>query len=48
MRSLRSGKNLLFTPGIYDLTAPIRVTRPNTVVLGFGFATLRPIHGTLP
>ena len=43
---LAGGRNLLFTPGIYDLTAPIRVTRPNTVVLGFGFATLRPIHGT--
>src|SRR6202522_3176601 len=43
---LASGKNLLFTPGIYDLTSPIRVTRPNTVVLGFGFATLHPIRGT--
>jgi hypothetical protein len=43
---LANGKNLLFTPGIYDLTAPIRITRPNTVVLGFGFATLRPMHGT--
>jgi hypothetical protein len=38
--------HLLFTPGIYDLTEPIRVTRPETVVLGLGFATLRPIHGT--
>src|SRR5580658_2828685 len=43
---LASGKNLLFTPGIYDLTAPIRIARPNTVVLGFGFATLHPIRGT--
>ncbi len=38
--------NLLFTPGIYDLTAPIRVTRGDTVVLGLGFATLRPTNGT--
>ena len=43
---LASGRNLLLTPGIYDLAAPIRVTRPNTVVLGLGFATLHPIHGT--
>ena len=39
---LAHGKDLLFTPGIYDLTEPIRVTRPNTVVMGLGFATLQP------
>jgi hypothetical protein len=43
---LASGKNLLFTPGIYELKQPIRITRPNTVVLGLGFATLKPINGT--
>lgn len=43
---LAHGKNLLFTPGIYDLTEPIRVLRANTVVLGLGFATLRPTNGT--
>jgi hypothetical protein len=43
---LSRGKNLLLTPGIYDLDAPIRVTRPKTVVMGLGFATLRPTHGT--
>src|SRR5580698_6859572 len=43
---LALGKNLILTPGIYDLTAPIRVTRPQTVVLGLGFATLRPVKGT--
>jgi hypothetical protein len=43
---LGQGMHLLFTPGIYDLTEPIRVTRPETVVLGLGFATLRAIHGT--
>ena len=46
MRSSQAGKNLLFTPGIYDLTEPIRVTRPDTVVMGLGFATLRPTKGT--
>jgi hypothetical protein len=43
---LAEGKHLLLTPGIYDLTEPIRVTRPDTVVLGLGFPTLRPVHGT--
>ncbi len=43
---LAHGKNLILTPGIYDLTEPLRVTHPNTVVLGLGFATLHPTHGT--
>jgi hypothetical protein len=43
---LAKGKDLLFTPGVYELTSAIRVTRPNTVVMGLGFATLRPTHGT--
>ena len=44
---LASGKNILFMPGIYDLTDTIRVTRTNTVVMGLGFATLRPANGKL-
>ena len=43
---LIAGKHLLLTPGIYDLDEPIRVTHPDTIVLGLGFATLRPTHGT--
>ncbi len=43
---LARGKDLLFTPGIYELDSPIRVTRPNTVVIGLGFATLKPMRGT--
>jgi len=43
---LASGKHLLLTPGIYNLTAPIHVTRPHTIVLGIGYATLRPTKGT--
>jgi len=42
---LAHGKHLLLTPGIYNLDEPIRVTHPNTVVLGLGFATLHPTHG---
>jgi hypothetical protein len=44
--ALVKGKNLLLTPGIYKLTEAIRVTRPDTVVLGLGFATLQPVNGT--
>jgi len=43
---LARGKDLLLTPGIYELADSIRVTRPNTVVLGLGFATLKPVKGT--
>ena len=39
------GMHLLITPGIYELTEPIRVTRADTVVLGLGYATLKPIQG---
>jgi hypothetical protein len=43
---LAKGKDLLFTPGIYELTDALHVIRPNTVVMGLGFATLKPTHGT--
>jgi hypothetical protein len=44
--ALAQGKNLLLTPGIYKLTEAISITRPQTVVLGLGFATLQPVNGT--
>jgi hypothetical protein len=40
--ALASGKNLIFTPGIYHLSSSITVTRPDTVVLGLGYPTLIP------
>jgi hypothetical protein len=43
--ALARGKNLILTPGVYNLNQPIIVSRPNTVVLGLGFATLVPQHG---
>jgi hypothetical protein len=43
---LKEGKHLLLTPGIYHLEEPIRVTNPNTIVLGIGLATLIPDNGT--
>ncbi len=43
--ALLAGKNLILTPGVYNVSAPILVARPDTVVLGLGFATLVPQHG---
>ncbi|WP_377273961.1 RICIN domain-containing protein [Peterkaempfera sp. SMS 1(5)a] len=43
--ALAQGKNLLFTPGVYHLAQTITVTRPDTVVLGLGLATLVPDNG---
>ena len=43
--ALAAGKNLVLTPGVYDLPQPITVGRPSTVVLGQGFATLVPQRG---
>ena len=44
-RALAAGRNLILTPGVYNLDQPIVVSRPGTVVLGQGFATLVPQHG---
>ena len=44
--ALRSGKNLLITPGIYYLDKSIKVTRPGTIVLGIGLPSLIPENGT--
>ncbi len=43
---LAKGKHLLLTPGSYELSEPIRVDRPDTIVMGLGFATLKPVDGT--
>ena len=44
--ALALGRDLILTPGVYDLKAPIVVSRPDTVVLGLGFPTLVPQDGT--
>lgn len=44
-RALGTGKNLILTPGVYELPSPIRVSRPDTIVLGLGFPTLIPTDG---
>ena len=44
--ALGSGKHLLLTPGVYHLASSLRVTKPGTIILGLGFATLVPDRGT--
>lgn len=44
-RALAAGKNLILTPGVYSLEAPILVDRDDTVIVGLGFATLVPAPG---
>jgi hypothetical protein len=43
--ALAFGQNLILTPGVYYLRQPIVVSRPGTVVMGLGFATLIPQDG---
>ena len=43
--ALASGKNLILTPGVYNLQQTIEVVHPDTVVLGLGFPTLIPDKG---
>ena len=43
--ALSNGRNLIFTPGVYQLDKTIKVKRAGTVVLGLGFPTLVPTGG---
>ncbi|HEX7806832.1 MAG TPA: adenylyl cyclase [Cellulomonas sp.] len=45
---LARGRNLLLTPGVYDVSRSIAVKRANTVVLGLGHATLTAVGGAVP
>jgi hypothetical protein len=46
--ALAQGKNLIFTPGIYNVDQTIKVKRADTVVLGLGLATLEAVKGVVP
>lgn len=45
---LARGRNLLLTPGVYDIARSIDVRRPDTVVLGLGEPTLTAVRGAVP
>ncbi|MFI5494543.1 discoidin domain-containing protein [Actinoplanes sp. NPDC051859] len=47
-QALAQGRHLLFQPGIYHVSQTINVTRPDTVVLGLGYATIIPDGGVTP
>ncbi len=44
--ALAEGKHLLLTPGVYELSEPIRVEKEDTIVLGMGLATLQSVDGS--
>jgi len=46
--ALSQGKNLIFTPGIYNVDQTIEVKRAETVVLGLGMATIEAQNGVVP
>ncbi len=43
--ALAEGKHILFTPGIYLLDDSIKVTKPDTILLGLGVPSLVPTSG---
>ena len=43
--ALAQGLNLFFTPGVYQVTQTIHITRADTIVTGIGFPTLIPNGG---
>ncbi len=45
---LTSGKNLLLTPGVYNVASSIAINRSGTVALGMGMATLTAVNGSVP
>ena len=46
-QELARGRNLLLTPGVYDIDRTLDVRRPGTVVLGLGMATLTAERGAV-
>jgi len=45
--ALDNGKDLILTPGVYDVARPIEISRPGTIVLGLGLATLSATNGNV-
>ena len=45
--ALAEGKNILFTPGIYEIEDTIKVENPDTIIYGMGLATLASANGNV-
>jgi hypothetical protein len=43
--ALKNGMNILFSPGRYFLNESLRVSKPGSVIMGIGLATLIPVNG---
>jgi hypothetical protein len=43
--ALAQGRSVIFTPGVYKLSAPLAVKNANTILLGLGLATLEADNG---
>jgi hypothetical protein len=46
--ALTAGDNLLFTPGVYNITSGLDVTKADTKIIGIGFPTLLSSGGDVP
>jgi hypothetical protein len=46
-KALKEGKNLLFTPGIYELDNTLEVNNADTIIYGMGLATLVATDGNI-
>ena len=44
---MAAGDNLLFTPGVYNITQTLSVTKADTKIIGIGFPTLIPASGNV-
>src|SRR5581483_5386924 len=45
--ALALGRNLLYTPGVYQVPSTIHVLWPDTKIVGLGFPTLIPTRGNV-
>ena len=46
-KALADGKNILFTPGIYNIKETLKVTKKDTIIYGMGLATLEASKGNV-
>ncbi len=44
--ALDAGKSIILTPGVYHTKNSLHITKPNTIILGLGIATVIPDLGT--
>ncbi len=45
--ALKKGKNILFTPGVYELDEPIVADQNDRILLGLGLASLKAVAGNV-